>query len=118
LNHIFQVGFFNLVGQGILQPLPEIPPFQSNHNLSGIPVPPHVSMRPESLANDGWKEIVKQLVVLIFQYEILKHEVHSILTFYLNHKKFVATTRITRRNIMHKYTRSIVGTHSQKGKKI
>jgi hypothetical protein len=54
---------------------------------------------------------------LIFQYARLKHEVHSILTFYLNHKQFVATTKITRRNTMHKYTRSILGNPSQQGKK-
>ena len=30
LNHLFQVGFFNLVGHGILQPRPEIPPFQAH----------------------------------------------------------------------------------------
>jgi hypothetical protein len=30
------------------------------------------------------------------------------LAFYLNHKQFVAATKITRRNTMHKYTRSIL----------
>jgi hypothetical protein len=39
------------------------------------------------------------------------------LVFYLNHKKFVATTKITRRNTVHKYTRSILGNPSQQGKK-
>jgi hypothetical protein len=39
------------------------------------------------------------------------------LAFYLNHKQFVATTKITRRNTMHKYTRSILGNPSQQGKK-
>jgi hypothetical protein len=29
------------------------------------------------------------------------------LSFYLNHRQFVAATKITRRNTMHKYTRSI-----------
>jgi hypothetical protein len=47
-----------------------------------------------------------------------------ILAFYLNHrqlqlhlKQFVAVTKITRRNTMHKYTRSILGNPSQQGKK-
>jgi hypothetical protein len=39
------------------------------------------------------------------------------LSFYLNHKQFVAATNITRRNTMHKYTRSILGNPSQQGKK-
>jgi len=41
----------------------------------------------------------------------------SFLAFYLNHKQFVATTKIIRRNTMHKYTRSILGNTSQQGKK-
>jgi hypothetical protein len=39
------------------------------------------------------------------------------LAFYLNHNQFVAATKITRRNTMHKYTRSILGNPSQQGKK-
>jgi len=39
LNQLFQVGFFNLVGQGILQPRPERPPYQSHQNFSGVCVP-------------------------------------------------------------------------------
>jgi hypothetical protein len=39
------------------------------------------------------------------------------LEFYLNHKQFVATTKIIRRNTMHNYTRSIPGNPSQQGKK-
>jgi hypothetical protein len=39
------------------------------------------------------------------------------LAFYLNHKQFVVATKITRRNTMHKYTRSILGNPSQQGKK-
>jgi hypothetical protein len=39
------------------------------------------------------------------------------LAFYLNHKQFVATNNITRRNTMHKYTRSILGNPSQQVKK-
>jgi hypothetical protein len=62
LNQLFQAGFFNLVGQGILQPRPERPPFQPHQNFSGICVPPHVSMQPEPPANDGWQEIIHQPV--------------------------------------------------------
>jgi hypothetical protein len=62
LNQLFQVGFFNLVGQGILQPIPERPPYQPHQNVSGIHVPPHVSMQPEPPVNDGWQEIVHQPV--------------------------------------------------------
>jgi hypothetical protein len=47
-----------------------------------------------------------------------------ILAFYLNHiqfqlhhKQFTAVTKITRRNTMHNYTRSILGNPSQQGKK-
>jgi hypothetical protein len=39
------------------------------------------------------------------------------LAFYLNQRQFVATTKITRRNTIHKYTRSILGIPSQQGKK-
>jgi hypothetical protein len=39
------------------------------------------------------------------------------LAFYLNYKQFVAATKITRRNTMQKYTRSILGNPSQQGKK-
>jgi hypothetical protein len=39
------------------------------------------------------------------------------LAFYLNHRQFVATTKITRRNTMHKYTRSIWETLLNKGRK-
>jgi hypothetical protein len=39
LNQIFQAGFFNLVGQGILQPRPDRNPFQPHQNFSGICVP-------------------------------------------------------------------------------
>jgi hypothetical protein len=62
LNQLFQDGFFNLVGHGILQPHTERPPFQPHQNFSGIHVPPHVSMQPEPPANDGWQEIVHQPV--------------------------------------------------------
>jgi hypothetical protein len=62
LSQLFQVGFFNLVVQGILQPRPDRNPFHSIHNFSGIPVHPHVSIRPEPPTNDGWKVIVHQPV--------------------------------------------------------
>ena len=62
LNHRFQAGFFNLVGQEILQPRPARPPFHPYKNLSGIYVPLHVSMQPEPPTNDGWKQIVHQPV--------------------------------------------------------
>jgi len=62
LNYLFQVGFFNLVGQGILQPIPERPPFQPHQNFSSIHVPPHVSMQLEPPASDGWQEIFHQPV--------------------------------------------------------
>jgi hypothetical protein len=32
-----------------------------------------------------------------------------VLAFYLNHRQLVAATKITRRNTMHNYTRSILG---------
>jgi hypothetical protein len=38
-------------------------------------------------------------------------------SFYLNHKQFFAATNITKRNTMHKYTRSILGNPSQQGNK-
>jgi hypothetical protein len=63
LNQLFQAGFFNIVGQGILKPIPKMPPFQPSQNFFGIHVPHHVSMNLEPLANDGWQEIVHQLVV-------------------------------------------------------
>jgi hypothetical protein len=58
LSQIFQAGFFNLVGQEILQPIPERPPFQPHQKISGVYVPPHVSMQLERPTNDVWKEIV------------------------------------------------------------
>ena len=52
-----------------------------------------------------------------FSTSLVKHEVHSILAFHLTINNNVATTNITRRNIMHKYIRSIMGNPSQQGKK-
>jgi len=56
LNHVFKHGFFNLVGQGILQPKLERPPFQPHQNFSSVYVPPHVSMHTKPPINDGWRE--------------------------------------------------------------
>jgi hypothetical protein len=47
----------------------------------------------------------------------VKYDVHSILAFDLTITNNVATTKITRRNTMHKNTRSILGNPSQQGKK-
>jgi hypothetical protein len=62
LNQLFQAGFFNLVGHGILHPRPERPPFQQPQNFPSIPIPPHVSMQPKPPANDSSQEIVNQSV--------------------------------------------------------
>jgi hypothetical protein len=61
LNQLFQAGFFNWIGQGVVQPRPERPPFQPHH-VPGIPVPPHVSLQLEVPENDGWQEIVHATV--------------------------------------------------------
>jgi len=61
LNQLFQVGFFNLIRQRIVQPRPERPSFQPQ-NIPSIHVPPHVSLQPEVPANNGWKEIVNLIV--------------------------------------------------------
>jgi hypothetical protein len=55
--------------------------------------------------------------VLIFLIDKVKHEVHSILAFNLTITNNVAANKITRRNNMHKNTRSIMGNPSQQGKK-
>jgi hypothetical protein len=62
---LFQVGFFNLVGQGVLQPhpRPERPPFQPRQIFSNVHVPAHVSLQPEVPINDGWQEVVHQPAV-------------------------------------------------------
>jgi hypothetical protein len=57
LNHLFQVGFFNWIGKYLVQLQLERPPFQPQ-NISGIHVPPCVSLQPEVPTNDGWQEIV------------------------------------------------------------
>ena len=55
--------FFNLVGQGILQPRPERPPFQPHQNFVGVCVPPNVSMQPEKPVNDEWQEVAHHPIV-------------------------------------------------------
>jgi hypothetical protein len=57
LCQLFQFGFFNWIGKGVVQPRPEMPPFQAPE-VPGIPVPPHVSLQPKIPQNDRWKEIV------------------------------------------------------------
>jgi hypothetical protein len=57
LSQLFQVGFFNWIGQGVVQTRPKRPPFQAPH-VPGIPVPPHVSLQPEVPEKDRWQEIV------------------------------------------------------------
>jgi hypothetical protein len=61
LASCFRPGFFNWIGQGVVQPRPERPPFQVPQ-APGIPVPPHVSLQPEVPENDGWQEIVHPTV--------------------------------------------------------
>jgi hypothetical protein len=61
LGQLFQAGFFNWIGKGVVQPRPERPPFQAPQ-VPGIPVPPHVSLQPEVPENDGWQEIVHPTV--------------------------------------------------------
>jgi hypothetical protein len=53
LGQFFHAGFLNWIGQGIVQPRPERPPFQALQ-APGIPVPPHVSLQPKVHENDGW----------------------------------------------------------------
>jgi hypothetical protein len=57
LCQLFQAGFFNWIGQGVVQPRLERPPFQAPW-VPGILVPPHVSLQPKVLENDRWQEIV------------------------------------------------------------
>jgi hypothetical protein len=61
LNHLFQAGFFNWIGQGVVQPRRERTPFQPHH-VPDIPVPLHVSLQPKVPENDGWQEIVHPTV--------------------------------------------------------
>jgi hypothetical protein len=61
LGELFQAGFFNWIGRGVVQPSPETPPFQVMQAL-GILVPPHISLQPEVPENDGWQEIVHPIV--------------------------------------------------------
>jgi hypothetical protein len=61
LGQLFQVGFFNWIGQVVVQPRLDRPPFQASH-VPGIPVPPHVSLQHEIHENDRWQEIVHPTV--------------------------------------------------------
>jgi hypothetical protein len=45
----------------VVQPRLERPPFQAPH-VPSIPMPPHVSLQPEFLENNGWQEIVHPTV--------------------------------------------------------
>ena len=65
LGQLFQARFFNWIGQGVVQPRPERPPFQVPQTR-GIRVPPHVSLQtkvPETidgkrLSNQKYPNIV------------------------------------------------------------
>jgi hypothetical protein len=61
LVHLFQDRFFNWIGQGVVQPSPERPPFQDPKSPS-ILVPLLVSLQPKVPENDGWQEIVHPTV--------------------------------------------------------
>jgi len=52
LDQLFHARLFNWIGQRIVQPRPERPPFQAPQS-TGIPVPPHVCLHPEVPENDG-----------------------------------------------------------------
>jgi hypothetical protein len=56
LGQLFQARFFNWIGQGVVQPRLERPPFQAPQ-APGIHVLPHVSLQPKVPKNDGWKDI-------------------------------------------------------------
>jgi hypothetical protein len=46
LNHLFQARFFNLIGQGVVQPRPERPPFQPCMSLvSQFPLMSHYNLK-------------------------------------------------------------------------
>jgi hypothetical protein len=61
LGQLFQDGFFNWIGQGVVQPRPDRPPFKAPQ-APGVPVHPHVSLQPEVPENNGWQEIVHPAV--------------------------------------------------------
>jgi hypothetical protein len=61
LGQLFQDGFFNWIGKGVVQPRPERPPFQAPQ-VPSFHVPPHVSLQPKVIENDGWQEIVHPTV--------------------------------------------------------
>jgi len=55
LNQLFQDGFFNLVGQGVFHPHPQLerPLYQPHPSLSNVHALAHVSLQPEVPINDG-----------------------------------------------------------------
>jgi hypothetical protein len=61
LNQLFQVGFFSWIGQGVVQPRLERPPFQPHH-VPSIPMTPHVSLQPKFPENYRWMDIVHPIV--------------------------------------------------------
>ena len=61
LNQLFQDGFFNWIGQGVVQPRLVRPPLRPQH-VPAILVPPHVLLQPDVPENDGWQEIVHPTV--------------------------------------------------------
>jgi hypothetical protein len=60
---------------------------------------------------------LSNLSIVDFSMSKVKHEVHSIFSINLTIANNVVATKITRRNTMHKNTRSIPGNPSQQGKK-
>jgi hypothetical protein len=69
-----------------------------------------------NLAN-SFEVIMVTLPCVDFSTSYVKHEVHFILSFNLTIDNNVAATKITRRNTMHKNTRSILENPCQQGKK-
>jgi hypothetical protein len=65
LNQLLQTNFFNLLGQGAFHPhpIPKRPPYQPLPGILNVRVPPHVSLQPEVLVNNGWEDIVQHHVV-------------------------------------------------------
>jgi hypothetical protein len=61
LGQLFQARFFNWIGQGVVQPRPERPPFQYPQ-APGILVSPHVSLQLEVPENYRWQDIVHPTV--------------------------------------------------------
>jgi hypothetical protein len=64
-NHLLQIGFLNLAGQGAFHPYPrhERPLYQHHPNISNVHVPPYVSLQLEVPVNDDWEDIVQHASV-------------------------------------------------------